>query len=200
MTADERMSLPQVASIVCGFAGVAVLIGPGPLRSIGTDLLAELAILAGAICYALASVYGRRFSREGVSPSVIASAQLTVATALLLPLELSIDRPWTLAMPSLAATGAVLGLAFVSTALGFILYFSILAAAGANNLMLVNFLVPVSAIVLGVAILGDTLTAGHFAGMALIFAGLALRDGKMLRLMGRPRRLSVCDDDAPRSR
>lgn len=200
MTADERMNLPQVASVVCGFAGVAILIGPGPLLGLGTDVLAELAILAGAICYALATIYGRRFTRDGMSPAVIASTQLTIAAALLLPLELVIDRPWTLAMPSTAAIGAVLGLGFVSTAFGFILYFKILAAAGATNLMLVNFLVPVSAIVLGVAILGDTLTASHFAGMALIFAGLSLRDGKMLSLIGRPRRLSVSADDTPRSR
>jgi drug/metabolite transporter (DMT)-like permease len=185
MTSDERMTVPSVAGVTLGFAGVVVLIGPGLLRDIGTDLLAQLAILGGALCYALASIYGRRFSRDGISPLVTATGQLTVSTALLLPLTLLIDRPWTLAMPSMGVWAAVLGTALISTAFAFMLYFRILATAGANNLMLVNFLVPVSAVVLGVALLGETLGTEHVAGTALIFAGLALRDGKVLSLIRR---------------
>ena len=162
------------------------LIGPGLLGDLGTDFLAELAILGGALCYALSGIYGRRFSRDGVSPLVIATGQLTVSTVLLLPLALYIDRPWTLAMPSLAASAAVLGVALVSTAFAFLLYFRILATAGATNLMLVNFLVPVSAIMLGVSILNETLKSEQLIGMALIFVGLALRDGKLLALIRRP--------------
>jgi drug/metabolite transporter (DMT)-like permease len=186
MTFDERMTVPRVASVVCGFAGVVVLIGPGLLSDLGTDLLAQLAILGGALCYALSGVYGRRFSREGVSPLATATGQLTVSTVLLLPLALFIDQPWTLPMPSLAASAAVVGVALVSTAFAFLLYFRILATAGANNLMLVNFLVPVSAIMLGVSILNESLKTEHIIGMALIFIGLALRDGKLLALIRRP--------------
>jgi drug/metabolite transporter (DMT)-like permease len=186
MTSDERMTVPRVASVVCGFAGVVVLIGPGLLSDLGTDLLAQLAILGGALCYALSGVYGRRFSREGVSPLATATGQLTVSTVLLLPLALFIDQPWTLPMPSLAASAAVVGVALVSTAFAFLLYFRILATAGANNLMLVNFLVPVSAIMLGVSILNESLKTEHIIGMALIFIGLALRDGKLLALIRRP--------------
>jgi drug/metabolite transporter (DMT)-like permease len=186
MTSDERMTVPRVASVVCGFAGVVVLIGPGLLSDLGTDLLAQLAILGGALCYALSSIYGRRFSRDGISPLVTATGQLTVSTVLLLPLTLYIDQPWTLSMPSLAATASVLGVALVSTAFAFLLYFRILATAGATNLMLVNFLVPVSAIMLGVSILDETLKTEHLIGMALIFIGLALRDGKLLALIWRP--------------
>ena len=186
MTSDERMTVPRVASVVCGFAGVVVLIGPGLLGDLGTDLLAQLAILGGAVCYALSGVYGRRFSREGVSPLATATGQLTVSTVLLLPLALFIDQPWTLPMPSLAASAAVLGVALVSTAFAFLLYFRILATAGANNLLLVNFLVPVSAIMLGVSILNESLKTEHLVGMALIFIGLALRDGKLLALIRWP--------------
>ena len=186
MTSDERMTLPRVVSVVCGFAGVVVLIGPGLLGDLGTNLLAQLAILGSAVCYALSGVYGRRFSREGVSPLATATGQLTVSTVLLLPFALYIDRPWALAMPSLAASVAVLGVALVSTAFAFLLYFRILATAGANNLMLVNFLVPVSAIMLGVSILHETLKTEHIIGIALIFIGLALRDGKLLALIRRP--------------
>ena len=186
MTSDERMTLPRVVSVVCGFAGVVVLIGPGLLGDLGTNLLAQLAILGSAVCYALSGVYGRRFSREGVSPLATATGQLTVSTVLLLPFALYIDRPWALAMPSLAASVAVLGVALVSTAFAFLLYFRILATAGANNLMLVNFLVPVSAIMLGVSILHEALKTEHLIGIALIFIGLALRDGKLLALIRRP--------------
>jgi drug/metabolite transporter (DMT)-like permease len=185
MTADERMTVPHVASVICGFAGVVVLIGPGLLRDIGTDLLAQLSILGGALCYAFASIYGRRFSREGISPLVTATGQLTLSTALLLPFALALDRPWTLAVPSTMVCAAVLGIALISTAFAFLLYFRILATAGANNLMLVNFLVPVSAVILGVAILGETLKPVHLVGMALIFVGLALRDGKVRALIRR---------------
>jgi drug/metabolite transporter (DMT)-like permease len=186
MTSDERMTVPRVVSVVCGFAGVVVLIGPGLLGELGTDLLAQLAILGGAVCYALSGVYGRRFSRDGVSPLATATGQLTVSTVLLLPLALFIDRPWMLAMPSLPASAAVLGVALVSTAFAFLPYFRILATAGANNLLLVNFLVPVSAILLGVSILNESLKTEHLIGMALIFIGLALRDGKLLALIRRP--------------
>jgi drug/metabolite transporter (DMT)-like permease len=186
MTSDERMTLPRVVSVVCGFAGVVVLIGPGLLGELGTDLLAQLAILGGAVCYALSGVYGRRFSRDGISPLATATGQLTVSTVLLLPLALWIDRPWTLPVPSLVASAAVLGVALVSTAFAFLLYFRILATAGANNLMLVNFLVPVSAIMLGVSILHETLKTEHIIGMALIFVGLALRDGRLLALIRWP--------------
>jgi drug/metabolite transporter (DMT)-like permease len=185
MTADERMTVPHVASVLCGFAGVVVLIGPGMLRDIGTHLVAQLAVLGGAFFYALASVYGRRFSRDGISPLVTATGQLTVSTALLLPFAMIIDRPWTLAMPDAAVCAAVLGTALISTAFAFMLYFRILATAGANNLMLVNFLVPVSAVILGVAVLHERLRPEHLAGMALIFAGLALRDGKVVALIRR---------------
>ena len=110
---------------------------------------------------------------------------MTLSTAMLLPFALTLDRPWTLAMPSMMVCAAVLGIALISTAFAFLLYFRILATAGANNLMLVNFLVPVSAVILGVTILDETLKPEHLVGMAFIFVGLALRDGKMRALIRR---------------
>jgi drug/metabolite transporter (DMT)-like permease len=81
-------------------------------------------------------------------------------------------------MPGLETIGAMLGLALLCTAFGYILYFRILATAGATNLMLVTFVNPVSAILLGALILGERLEARHFAGMALIGFGLAAIDGR----------------------
>jgi drug/metabolite transporter (DMT)-like permease len=189
MTRDDRMTVPRVVGVLLGFAGVVVLIAPSLS---GTDagsglsnaVLAQLAVLGGAFFYALASIHGRRFSRDGISPLIIATGQLTMSSVLL-PFALYIDRPWIVPMPGLATLGAVVAMALVSTAFAFLLYFRILATAGATNLLLVNFLVPVSAILLGVFLLGETLQTAHLIGMALIFVGLALRDGKILALFRR---------------
>jgi drug/metabolite transporter (DMT)-like permease len=94
---------------------------------------------------------------------------------------LLIDQPWTLAPPNAATWGAVLGVGLLSTALAYWLYFRILAASGATNLLLVTFLIPVSAILLGVSVLGETLQPRHLLGMALISGGLAFIDGRLPR-------------------
>lgn len=185
MTADEPLTLPNVAGVLFGFAGVVVLIGPGMLHGIGTNLIAQLSILCGAFFYALSSVYARRFSRDRISPLLTATGQLTMSTVMLLPFALFLDRPWTLAAPSTAVVAAVISNALISTAFAYMLYFRIVARAGANNLMLVNYLVPVGAVILGVTFLHETLGPQHFAGAVLIFAGLALRDGKVLTLIRR---------------
>jgi drug/metabolite transporter (DMT)-like permease len=96
------------------------------------------------------------------------------------PVTLVVDRPWTLPIPGAATWAAVLGIAALSTALAYVLYFRILATAGATNLLLVTFLIPVSAIVLGWLVLGEVLDPRHFAGMALIGAGLAAIDGRLV--------------------
>jgi drug/metabolite transporter (DMT)-like permease len=98
----------------------------------------------------------------------------------MLPLVLLIDRPWTLPMPSAQGLAAIAGLASLSTALAYVIFFRILARAGATNLLLVTFLIPVSAILLGTLVLHEPLEARYFVGMALIGAGLAAIDGRLL--------------------
>jgi len=105
----------------------------------------------------------------------------------MLPAVLLVDRPWRLAAPGAAIWGALAGMALLSTALAYILYFRILARAGATNVLLVTFLIPVTALLLGVLVLGERLEPGEIAGMLLIFAGLALIDGRLLRLRERVR-------------
>jgi drug/metabolite transporter (DMT)-like permease len=104
----------------------------------------------------------------------------------MLPLALAMDRPWTLPLPGTDVLLALAGIGLLSTALAYVLYFRILAAAGATNLLLVTFLIPVSAIVLGTLLLGEHLASRDFVGMALIGVGLAAIDG---RLVGRVMRL-----------
>jgi drug/metabolite transporter (DMT)-like permease len=116
-----------------------------------------------------------------VAPMATATGQVTASTILMIPVALIIDKPWTLPLPSLPVWGAILGIALLSTALAYVLYFRILASAGATNLVLVTFLIPVSAIMLGSLALGERLDPQHFLGMALIAAGLAAIDGRLLR-------------------
>jgi drug/metabolite transporter (DMT)-like permease len=119
----------------------------------------------------------------GVPPMATAAGQATASSLLLLPIMLVVDKPWTLATPSVNACLALVSLATFSTALAYILYFRILATAGATNLLLVTFLIPVSAILLGVLVLGETLLWKHLAGMALIGLGLAAIDGRPWRAL-----------------
>ena len=185
MTPDEKLSPLKAAGVIAGFAGAAVMIGPDALGGLGTGVLAQLACLAAALSYAFAGIFGRRFRRMGVPPLATAAGQVSASALMLLPVVLLIDRPWTLAMPHAATWAAVLGVALLSTAFGYVLYFRILAAAGATNLLLVTFLIPVSAILLGAALLGERLEPRHFLGMALIGAGLAAIDGRLFRRMRR---------------
>ncbi|WP_369695406.1 DMT family transporter [Jiella marina] len=181
VTRDERLTSNRAFGVVTGFLGVVVLIGPSALNSLGTDGLAQLACLAAAFSYALAGVFGRRFRRMGVSPIATATGQVTASATMLVPLALLLDRPWTLAMPGADTIAAILGIALLSTALAYVLYFRLLATAGATNLLLVTFLIPVSAILLGALVLGEVLQPQHFAGMALIGVGLAAIDGRLWR-------------------
>jgi drug/metabolite transporter (DMT)-like permease len=180
-TPDEKLTGTRLAGVLVGLAGVVVIIGPNAFQGIGDGVLAELAVLAAALSYAFAGVFGRRFARMGIAPIATATGQVTASTVMLLPLALLVERPWTLPMPSAATSLAILGLAALSTALGYVLYFRILATAGATNLLLVTFLIPVSAILLGALVLSERLSAQHFVGIALIGAGLAAIDGRLLR-------------------
>jgi drug/metabolite transporter (DMT)-like permease len=169
--------------VLFGFLGVAVLIGPdaligGALDGLrGGELPGQLACLLAALVYAFAGIYGRRF--KGLAPLKLATGQVTASTLVLLPLAALVDRPWTLAMPSPRASAALLGSALLSTALAYRIYFRILATAGATNLLLVTFLLPVSALLLGVFVLGEAVEARSFAGMAMIGIGLAAIDGRL---------------------
>jgi drug/metabolite transporter (DMT)-like permease len=171
----------KVAGVLLGFGGVAVMIGADLLGQLGASLWAQLACVAAGLCYALAGVYGRRFSRLGVSPITVSAGQLTAASLLLLPVALLVDRPWAMVMPSAEASACLVALALLSTTFAYVLYFRLIASAGATNAVLVTFLVPVTAILLGVLILDEVLALRHLVGMALIGAGLAAIDGRLLR-------------------
>ena len=180
-TKDEKITGGRLGGIIVGFAGVAVIIGLDSLNSIGTNTLAQFAVLGAALSYAFAGVYGRRFKSYGVSPMVTATGQVTASTILLVPIAVIVDKPWNLSVPGLETWAAIVALALFSTALAYILYFRILAVAGATNLLLVTFLIPISAILLGVIFLDEQLYFRDFAGMGLICLGLVAIDGRLFQ-------------------
>lgn len=185
-TRDERLTLNRLAGVAIGLFGVVVMIGTDVLAGIGLNVLAQIAVLGAALAYGISGVYGRRFA--SLSPIVPAAGMLTASSVMMLPVMLVVDQPWAAPLPGLTVWSAVIGMAVVSTAAAYLIYFRILASAGATNILLVTLLVPVSAILLGVFILGERLELQHLIGMALITAGLAAIDGRPLRLVRRRRR------------
>ncbi|MBB3352758.1 DMT family transporter [Rhizobium lentis] len=181
LTSDEKLSSAKIAGCLVGLAGTIVLVSPGLSASGQAPLWALLLPVLAAISYGFAATYGKRF--KDVPAPVTAAGQLTASSLITLPLSLLADRPWTLSLPPLDILLAVLALALVSTAFAYILYFRIMAAAGATNASLVTLLVPPSAILLGVLFLGERLAVGEFAGMALIGFGLVILDGRAYRLV-----------------
>ncbi|WP_310467226.1 DMT family transporter [Sphingomonas sp.] len=185
-TADEKITPRKLAGVVVGFAGVAVMIGPDLLASLGGGVVAELACVVAALAYALAGVWARRFKAMGVSPISVTTGQLTIGALMMLPVAQIGDRPWTMAMPPLEAWAAIATLAVVCTAFGYVLYFRLIDRAGATNALLVTLLVPPTAILLGVLFLGEVIAPNDFAGLALIALGLAAIDGRLFGRLRRP--------------
>jgi drug/metabolite transporter (DMT)-like permease len=179
-TQDERLTPNRLAGVLAGLCGVAVLLGPQALGGVSARLLAQLAVLGAALSYALAGIFGKRF--RALPPLVTATGQVTCTALLMAPLALLVERPWLQPAPGLVTWGALSGLALLSTAVAYVIYFRLLATAGATNLLLVTFLIPVSALWLGITILGEALAARHFVGMALIGLGLAAIDGRLFAL------------------
>lgn len=177
--ADESFSRAKFTGVITGLLGTAILIGPEALSGLSGSIAGQMAVMLAALCYAAAAVYSRRFKAWGVSPLMIATGQVTMAAIILLPITLFIDQPWTLPLPPLHAIGAMIGLAVISTVIAYILYFRLVASAGATNAALVTFLIPVSAILLGTVVLGETFTALQALGAILIGAGLIIMDGRL---------------------
>jgi len=178
LTTDERLTSHKLVGVIIGVIGVVITIGVIDLQGLGSNVIAQLAVLGAAVSYALAGIYGKRF--RGSPPIVTASGQVICTTLLLIPITILVDKPWMLPAPSMIMLGAMLGLALLSTALAYIIYFRLLSNVGATNLLLVTFLIPVSAILLGVRILDERLVIHQLVGMAVIGLSLVIIDGRVL--------------------
>lgn len=183
-TSDERMTPAKIAGAVLGLAGTVALIGPSALSHLASGdheipLWALILPIGAAMSYGASAIYGRRFRH--LAPGVTAAGQLTASSLIMLPVMLLVDEPWALPVPPLGTILAILALALVSTAYGYILFFRIMARAGGTNTSLVTLLVPPSAILFGVLFLNEALGANQLLGMALILTGLLVIDGRMVK-------------------
>jgi drug/metabolite transporter (DMT)-like permease len=175
--ADEPLTARRLAGVALGFAGVVAIKGPGRLGALDPQALGTWAVLGGALSYALAGAWAKRWL-SGHPPMVAAAGMLTGSTLVMAPLTLVVKG-----VPSLdlaASTWAAL----VATAGAYLLYYRVLAMAGAGNLLLCTLIIPLVAVALGATFLGEPLEPHAVAGFALIAAGLAVIDGRVLGLVG----------------
>jgi len=181
--AGEAITARKAAGIVLGIAGTAVMVGPGLIGGLGGPAWAKFALIGTACSYACASIFAKRFT--GLAPELVAAGQLTMSTIVMLPVVLVTSGTAGLFSASTTAWSAVLALAFASTAFAYVIFFRLIRTAGATNTSLVTLLVPLSAILLGVLVLGERLDMYEAGGMALIGLGLLVVDGRITRLFGR---------------
>lgn len=180
LTADEKLTTRRGLGVLAGIVGVAILIGPTALRNLGgAEMWAQVAMVVATVFGAVGAIYGRRFS--GMPPLTIATGQMIASTVMLAPFTLLIERPWTLPPSPPSVWLAVVAFALISTVIAYLLFFRLLASAGATNLQLTTLLIPVVALFLGWIFLGESLPLRAYAGMAVISTGLLLIDGRMLR-------------------
>jgi len=182
LTSDERLTLRKFLGVLIGFLGVYIMIKPELKDGFSWRGLGQVAVLGATISYGFAGIFGKRFKQT--SPIVNSAGMLICSSLMMFPLAVIIDSPWSL-RPSLEAVAAVFGIAIVSTAMAYLLYFRILAAAGATNVLLVTFLIPISALLLGVGVLGEVINVFENIGMGCIFLGLMVIDGRALKWIKR---------------
>jgi drug/metabolite transporter (DMT)-like permease len=172
--AGERMTRYRLAGFLLGFVGIVVLIGPAALSGLGgssVEVVAQLCVLAGAICYATQSVLVRRMLKGNVM--VASAAIIAIAAVICVPTALVVDRPWALS-PSAVSTWVVIWIGIGPTALATIVYLKLIGSAGPTFMSLTNYCIPIVALFLGMAILGEQPGPNAYAGLALILAGIAL--------------------------
>ncbi|MCW3780291.1 DMT family transporter [Defluviimonas salinarum] len=179
LLADEPLTARKIAGAGLGVLGVAVIMGRDALMTLDPRSLSQLAVIGAALSYSLASVWAKRML-SGQPPIMNALGMLVGSTVLMLPVVVAVDGPPALALQT-TTLGALVALSVMSTALAYLLYFAILARAGAANLLLVTLLIPPFAIGLGAAFLGERLGAEVWPGALCIALGLAVTDGRPLR-------------------
>jgi len=180
---DERLTPCKLTGVAIGFIGVATAIGLKNLTRFDPQSVGQLAVLGAALCYALAGVWAKTWL--GHLPAAIATTgMLTASSLVLLPLVWWVDGPIPLILAPDTAL-AVIYMAILGTAMAYMLYYRILALAGAGNLMLVTLLMPPVGIVLGVLMRGETVAPRALLGFAILAVGLGVLDGRVFRWIHR---------------
>jgi drug/metabolite transporter (DMT)-like permease len=184
-TKDEKLSFNKIIGLIIGLSGVTILIGYTSLFSGKNEFIGALMMLIATMSYAFAGVWGKRFKAFKLDPILISTGQLICSSILLLPITLLMDKPWTLSIPSSQTWFSILGIALLSTAIAYIIYFRILSTSGATNVLLVTLLIPISALLLGVVILSETFYIQYMYGIIIISIGLIIIDGRLINKIKR---------------
>lgn len=180
---EEKLIVRRVAGVVVGLAGVAILRGGGLGLESGQGL-GVLLCLAAALSYGISALIARRALSDS-PPLATATFQLMASSLMMAIVAATFERPWQLPVPGAVTWLAVLGLAGLSTALAYIVFFQVLRRSGATNVMLVTLLVPVTAILLGSLVLGEQISLREIAGALVIGSALLLIDGRVLTFFRR---------------
>jgi drug/metabolite transporter (DMT)-like permease len=169
VTHHEPVALRKLFGVAAGLLGSCLIVGVAALSGLGTTLWAQLAIVAATICYAGAAIVGKGF--KGLDPMLPAAGSLISGSAILIPLSLLCDRPWTLA-PSANSVLALLALAVFSTAAALVIYFRLLQTLGSVGATAQSYLrVPIG-VAIGVLLLGERLSPTAWIGLACVVAGV----------------------------
>ena len=177
----ERMTLNRTAGFALGFAGIVLLMEPAAVAGFGgraIEIVAHLAVLAGALCYSANSVLARLMVKSDFLCA--ATGTLLVAALLMLPVALLYDAPWTL-QPSASSVASIVWLGIGPTAIATICYFALIGSAGPTFMSLVNYLSPPVAVFLGVALLGEQPGIVAYTGLAFILLGIAVSQWRRAR-------------------
>jgi drug/metabolite transporter (DMT)-like permease len=180
MAGEERLFARRVAGVIAGLIGVIILRGGVGLAAADQGV-GVLLCLAAAASYGVAALLARRHLANS-PPLATATFQLLASSAMMIFVAGFFDRPWTLPMPGVTTWLAVFGLAALSTALAYIVFFQILRRSGATNVMLVTLLIPVTAILLGSLVLGERISPREIAGALVIGSALLVIDGRVLKM------------------
>jgi drug/metabolite transporter (DMT)-like permease len=170
ITRHEALSARKLLGVVVGMAGICLIVGVEAFRGLGEQLAAQIVTVLAAVCYAGAAVFGRGF--KGLDPMAPAAGSLLCGAAILIPLSLVVDRPWTLA-PSGSSILALSGLAVFSTALAFVIYFRLIQTLGSVGTTAQAYLRVPLGVALGVLFLGETLTSTAWIGRGCVVIGVA---------------------------
>jgi len=180
---EEKLIVRRVAGVIVGLIGVIVLRSGGFGFESGQGL-GILLCLAAALSYGISALIARR-SLADSPPLATATFQLMASSLMMVAIAGIFERPWQLPVPSAVTWLGVLGLAALSTALAYIVFFQILRRSGATNVMLVTLLVPVTAILLGAFVLGEHISVREIIGALVIGSALLLIDGRVLKFFQR---------------
>ena len=173
----DALTARKAVGIVLGIVGVSVLVGWDPLPLNGAVLFAVAAMLLASLSYALGATYAKR-SFSGIPPLGMAIGQLSGAVVLLLPMAV-VSVPER--APSTVVTFSMLGLAFLSTALAYLIYFRLIENVGPTSTLTVTLLVPVFGLLFGVLLLEEPFGPGTLAGLGIILTSVVLITGLALR-------------------